>query len=114
MSEEHTDHAEHEPHSHTKLYIMVFLGLMVGTFLTVAATQVDFGMFNIVVALGIAIAKASLVLWYFMHLNESPNLIKFTAVMGFLGVITMLAFLIADLATRSWIETPGAWSALGW
>ena len=114
MSEEHAAHAEHEPHDHTKLYLLVFAGLMVGTFLTVAATQVDFGMFNIVVALGIAIAKASLVLWYFMHLKESPNLIKFCAVIGFLGVITMLAFLIADLSTRAWIETPGAWSQLGW
>ena len=111
MSEEH---AEHEVHDHTTLYLVIFGALMVGTLLTVVAAKVDFGMFNIVVALGIAIAKAFLVLTYFMHLKESPNLIKFTAVMGFLGLFTMLAFLIADLSTRTWIETPGAWSQLGW
>jgi cytochrome c oxidase subunit 4 len=39
------------------------------TFLTVAATWVDFGRFAVWVALGIAVLKASLVLLFFMHLK---------------------------------------------
>ena len=62
-------HADHEHHVvGWKLLTAVFLALMVLTILTVAAINVDLGPLNIVVALGIALAKALLVVLIFMHI----------------------------------------------
>jgi cytochrome c oxidase subunit 4 len=63
-------HAGSEPHA---LPVRVLLGtaaaLLALTVVTVALSQVDFGRVNIVVALGIATLKASLVAAFFMHLK---------------------------------------------
>jgi cytochrome c oxidase subunit IV len=66
-----------EPHDHVVpiwTYIGVFLALMVGTGLTVAASYVNLGMWNTPVAMLIAVTKASLVVFFFMHLKYSPRL----------------------------------------
>jgi len=47
----------------------VFTALMVLTFVTVAATWVDLGEWNLWIAMGIATVKAVLVALYFMHLR---------------------------------------------
>jgi cytochrome c oxidase subunit 4 len=52
-----------------RVLFAVLGSLLVLTFLTVAATWVDFGRFAVWVALGIAVVKASLVLLFFMHLK---------------------------------------------
>jgi len=56
-------------------YVMVFLALMVGTGLTVAASYVDLGIWNTPVAMLIAVTKACLVVLFFMHLKYSPKLL---------------------------------------
>ena len=50
------------------LLAAVFTGLLLLTGLTVAVAQVDLGNLNLYLALGIAAAKASLVVLFFMHL----------------------------------------------
>ena len=50
-----------------KIYLVIFLTLMVGTAVTVWAAFQNFGQFNIVIALAIATFKATLVVLYFMH-----------------------------------------------
>ena len=55
-------------------YFLVFLALMAGTGLTVGASYVDLGVWNTPVALAIAVTKASLVVFFFMHLKYSPKL----------------------------------------
>ncbi len=53
-----------------RLLLGVFAALMVLTIITVSATSVDFGsQVNLVIAMGIATVKASLVVTYFMHLR---------------------------------------------
>jgi cytochrome c oxidase subunit 4 len=72
------DHAAAAPHDHVvpvSTYILVFLGLLVGTGITVAASYVDLGIWNTPVAMLIAITKASLVVFFFMHLKYSPRLL---------------------------------------
>ncbi|MFN3165726.1 MAG: cytochrome C oxidase subunit IV family protein [Phycisphaeraceae bacterium] len=65
----HDGHDDHEHHVVSfKLLTVVFLALMVLTVLTVAAINVDLGPLNIVVALGIALVKALLVVLVFMHI----------------------------------------------
>ena len=65
----HDDHHDGEHHVvGWKILTVVFLALMVLTILTVAAINVDLGPLNIVVALGIALVKALLVVFIFMHI----------------------------------------------
>jgi cytochrome c oxidase subunit 4 len=76
---EHQDEHEHQGHVTDHVvpvttYIFVFLALMVGTGVTVAASYVDLGLWNTPVAMLIAVTKASLVMMFFMHLKYSPKL----------------------------------------
>jgi len=65
MSDSHADFSKH-----AKLYLGVFAVLFVLTILTVLASRVHFGgAGNIIVALLIAVCKASLVAAVFMHLK---------------------------------------------
>jgi len=73
-----------------KLLVVVWIGLMVGTVLTVAATYVDLGALNIWIGLLIATAKASLVMLYYMHLRwDRP----FNAIVFFTAVVFLLLFI---------------------
>ena len=54
----------------------------------------------LVVALAIALAKASLVVLFFMHVKGSTSLIKMAAVGGFFWLLIFGAFILADVLTR--------------
>jgi caa(3)-type oxidase subunit IV len=45
--------------------------------------QIDLGSFNIVVALGIAVFKMMLVIWFFMHVRTDNPLTKLFVFAGF-------------------------------
>jgi cytochrome c oxidase subunit 4 len=66
--------------------------LLVMTFVTVAVSWLDFGRFNLWIALGIAVFKASLVLLFFMHLkydkpfNAIVVIVSIALVMLFIGI----------------------------
>ena len=75
---EHAPAHDHDAHDHVvpiSTYVLVFLALMVGTGVTVGASYVDLGMWNTPVAMLIAITKASLVVFFFMHLKYSSRLL---------------------------------------
>src|SRR5688500_659628 len=81
-------------------YYLIFALLMVGTGATVGAAYVDLGVFNNVVALGIAITKATLVVLFFMHVKYSTRL-TWAVVVGsvfWLGILLVLTF--GDYLTR--------------
>ncbi len=87
-------------------YFMVFLALMVGTALTVAVTYVDLGVLNLAVALAIAVAKAMLVILFFMHLKYSPKLIKVTFGAAFFFFLIMIIHTLSDYLTREHFGLP--------
>ena len=78
-----------------KVYLAVFLALCVLTVVTVLVTGHDFGPFNLVVALGVAITKASLVVLYFMHARYSPKLTGIV-IASSIAFFVILVFLTAD------------------
>jgi cytochrome c oxidase subunit 4 len=85
-----------------KVYVAVFLTLLVFTATTVAVSYVDLSVFNAVVALAIACVKMTLVVLFFMHVKYSPKLTKLTVISGvfiFLGLISMT---LSDYVTRAW------------
>ena len=88
----------HEPHgvAHimpVKVLIGVFLALVALTVLTVKASSVDFGSYNLVVAIAIAVVKASLVVLFFMHLlYDNPfNAIILMACLIFVSLFMVLS-----------------------
>jgi len=87
-----------------KIYVMIFLALMVGTALTVFAGLQDFpGALNVIIALTIAVIKATLVVLYFMHVRYSSKLIWviFASALFWLAILFALTF--SDYLTRSWL-----------
>lgn len=84
-----------------KPYGQILLGLLVLTGITVGAAYIDFGHpWSDVIALLIAVCKASLVVTFFMHVKGSTSLIKVTAVGGFFWMVIFFAFVLADVLTR--------------
>jgi len=83
-----------------KIYFLIFTSLMVGTGLTVWAAFQNFGAFNIVIALGIASVKATLVVLYFMHARYSPRRTQLVIVCSVFWLAIMLALTLTDYSTR--------------
>jgi len=87
-----------------RVYVAIFLALMVGTTLTVVAAFHDFPWrFNTVIALTIASVKATLVVLYFMHVRYSPLLVWVIvgSALFWLGILFALTF--SDYFTRCWL-----------
>lgn len=87
-----------------KYYIGTFIALLFLTFITVFVAQFDFGSFNIVVAMLVAIAKAALVVLFFMALRWDKGVNIFYLASGLLSIIIFLAFLIGDIKMRGAIN----------
>jgi cytochrome c oxidase subunit 4 len=79
---------------------------MVLTGLTVFASYVDMGDFNIIVALTIATIKGTLVVLFFMHLYYSSKLTKVTVIAAMFFLFLLLALSLTDYLTRSWMTNP--------
>jgi len=87
-----------------RIYLIIFLALMLGTGLTVFAAFHDFpGPLNAVVALTIAVIKASLVVLYFMHVRYSSRLIWLVIGSALFWLAIMFALTISDYWTRTWL-----------
>ena len=102
--------AEHQQHQHpvtpVSTYVFVFLGLLVGTALTVGASLVDLRWLNTPVALIIAVCKALAVLYYFMELRHSTRMTILTAAAGFFWLVLMLSTFMMDYGTRMAVVLP--------
>ena len=86
-----------------KLYITIFLALMVGTAITVWVAFFDLGALNNVVMLAVAVTKATLVVLYFMHVRWSSRLTWVIAASGFFWLLIMFTLTLADYFSRGWI-----------
>ena len=87
-----------------KVYVGIFLTLMVLTGVTVAVAYVNLGQFNKVVALGIASFKATLVVLYFMHVKYQSRLTKLMVVSGFFFLAILLGMTMIDYSSREWVN----------
>jgi cytochrome c oxidase subunit 4 len=88
-----------------RIYVTIFLVLLVGTLLTVWAAFQDFPwQLNTIVALTIAITKATFVVLYFMHVRYSARLtwVILASALFWMGILFALTF--SDYGTRHWIS----------
>ena len=105
-----TDHAATSDHAadidkHVKVYITVFVALMVLTIVTVAISRLHLSTpVAVAVALLVAIVKGSLVACYFMHLISEKKLIY--AVLALTGAffIVLLALPVLTHSNGFWIH----------
>jgi cytochrome c oxidase subunit 4 len=88
-----------------KTYFIIFGALMVLTAATVLVATFDLGRLNVIVALSIAVLKATLVVLYFMHVRYSSKLTWVFVGAGFFWLAILVAFTLSDFATRSWTVT---------
>jgi cytochrome c oxidase subunit 4 len=87
-----------------RLYVLIFLALMVGTILTVLVARYDLGPFNNIVMLTVACAKALLVILFFMHVRWSTRLTWVVAASGFFWLLIMFSITMADYVSRGWVS----------
>lgn len=84
-----------------RVYVTIFLALLVGTALTVIAAFYDFPwQLNTIIALTIACAKATLVVLYFMHVRYSSRLVWVIVASALFWVGILFALTFSDYATR--------------
>ncbi|MBL8727148.1 MAG: cytochrome C oxidase subunit IV family protein [Planctomycetes bacterium] len=107
-SQGHADHGNpalqmgHHHVSSAKMFFNVLVALLILTGITVAASRVDFGGANMLIAMGIASIKASLVIAFFMHLKWDTAINKIVFLCSFLFLSLLFIFTLADHATRRW------------
>ena len=100
-----SDHTEHIVPA--RLYVVVWVILIVCTVLTAWIATVDLGKFNTVVALTIATFKASIVVLIFMHVKYTSE--KMTKAILMAAVFWLLLLLVLSLTdyssrTQGWLE----------
>ena len=86
-----------------KTYFIIFVALLVLTAATVWVAYFDLGRLNAIVALSIAVLKATLVVLYFMHVRYSSKLTWVFVGAGFFWLAILVAFTLSDYATRNWV-----------
>ena len=79
---------------------------MICTILTVVAAEIDLNQYfaglNIIVALTIAVFKASLVVLFFMHGKYSPKRTQLVIIASIFWLGVMLFMTMSDYVTRLW------------
>ena len=110
MAHSHPPTNVEEHHEHIvspKLYVGVFLFLMVMTGLTVFAASVDLGWANPVVALVIATMKATTVILFFMHIRWSTRMTQAVILSTLFFLFLLLGLTMTDYLSRPWMSYPG-------
>lgn len=104
---ENTQHSEHIVP--IGLYVLIFVTLIILTGVTAGVAFIDLSTtihghvvnFNPMVALAIAIFKATLVILFFMHVKYSSRLTKIVVAGGVFWLLILLSLTMADYLSRS-------------
>ena len=94
-----------------RVYVTIFLILLVGTALTVLAAFQDFTFhalginfqLNTIIAMTIATTKATFVVLYFMHLRYSSRLVWVIVASALFWMAILFALTFSDYSTRGWL-----------
>jgi cytochrome c oxidase subunit 4 len=84
----------------TRIYLKTYAALLALLAATVGAYFINLGAFNAAAALIIALAKAALVLVFFMHIRAASRAAWLYAVLGLLWISFLVGGTLADVLTR--------------
>lgn len=97
------------PITPVRTYVIIWLALSILTVVTFLVSKIDLGALNIVIALGIAAFKMSLVIWFFMHVKTDNALTKLFVFAGFFWIAILLALTLGDYFSRTWMPGGKFW-----
>ncbi len=86
-----------------RVYFVIFTALAVLTVVTWSVAKIDLRILNVIVALTIAVIKATLVVLYFMHVRYSSRLTWVFVCAGFFWLAILVALTLSDYETRGWL-----------
>lgn len=88
-----------------RTYYYVFAALMALLVITVVAAFIPWGSrISIVIAMAVAITKATLVVLYFMHVKGSSRLTKVFVVAGLAWLSILMGLTLIEYHTRPWLN----------
>ena len=111
MASHTNDDRTHDPSHHIvpiPTYLAVYVALMILMGATIGASYINFGPFNILIALFIAVVKTVLVVLFFMGVKYGTKLTMLWASIGFIWFLLMFGTL-GDYVSRNWIHLPQGW-----
>ena len=82
------------------VYYAIFAALVVLTGVTTGVAFLDLGVFNPIVAMSIAVLKASLVVLYFMHMRYSSRMTMIIGGASLFWLGILLVLIMSDYAVR--------------
>jgi cytochrome c oxidase subunit 4 len=85
-----------------KIYITIWIILLIFTGLTTGVAFIDLGVFNPIIALAIAVTKATLVILFFMHVKYSPRVIALVIGCGLFFLSILMVLTTSDYISRAW------------
>jgi cytochrome c oxidase subunit 4 len=98
MDNNHSKHEEHvTPYG---MYILVWLGLLALTSITVTIAGIDLGTYTLLVALSIAAVKSALVINIFMHIKFDEPIFKIFLLISGLTLVIILVLTFFDYSFR--------------
>jgi len=86
-------------------YFGVYVALLVGLGLTILASRINLGNFNVVVVLAIAFVQATLVALYSMHLGRGSVLNKLSVGACIFVLLILVGMVLLETVSRAW----GSW-----
>jgi cytochrome c oxidase subunit 4 len=84
----------------TKTFVFVWIALLCLTGLTIKAAQMQMGEWSMVANIAIASIKASLVLWFFMHLKYERRLFKLLLFVPLITISIIIGLTFVDIWYR--------------
>ena len=90
-------------------YVTIFLILIALTITTVLVSKIELGEYNFIVAMTIAVIKATLVVLFFMHVKGASAMTKLFVGAGLFWLAILLVFVLSDYNSRGWLPTPKWW-----
>lgn len=95
-----------------KTYLAVWAGLLALLVATIALAYVPLGPIHIVVSIGIAFAKAILIVLFFMHVKYKGRLTIVFVCAGLFWLAILFSLALGDYMTRSWLPHPTQWTGV--
>ncbi len=84
----------------TKTFMLVWIALLILTGLTIKAAQLRMGEWSMVANIVIASTKASLVLWFFMHLKYEKRIFKLLLFVPIITISIIIGLTFFDIWYR--------------
>ncbi len=95
---------QNKPQEHTavpdRVFVSVWVALLILTGVTIKAAQMRMGEWSMMANLLIASTKASLVLWFFMHLKYEKKLFKMLLFVPIVTITVIIGLTFFDIWYR--------------